>query len=280
MTIQQGSAAVSFDPATPPATPAARRAKHATSESNAGGGAGNTIDLTVSDDEDGDLQEFGAKTYVVKQELEQLSMPPDGSSSRPAKEIHHNTIRLPPNATYTLESTHHAGQKRKRAQDEVKDTVLPTLTEPMCFEDFRPKEQNGAFDFSVISFPFHSEENVLASRDELNKQYGCGAFNLIATVPANMSPSPDGEALRLLFPSRDLSPLSVTQAGRPGPLFTSRTDIGVDKTPLHVFSEHTSEDKIRWLYVGEYTLGPAGRIESAQFAGFPANVRRVSHRGQ
>ncbi|KAF9016336.1 hypothetical protein BDZ89DRAFT_407598 [Hymenopellis radicata] len=100
----------------------------------------------------------------------------------------------------------------------------------MCFEDFRPKEQNGSFDFSVyepiyarylldckpsVSVNPPAEENVLASRDELNKQYCCGAFNLLATVPANKSPSPDGEALRLLFPSRDLSPLSVTQPGRP-----------------------------------------------------------------
>ncbi|KAF9017611.1 hypothetical protein BDZ89DRAFT_1074711 [Hymenopellis radicata] len=84
----------------------------------------------------------------------------------------------------------------------------------------------------------------------------------MATVPANKSPSPDGEGLRLLFPSRDLSPLSVTQPGRPGLLFTSRTDIGVDETPLHVFSEHTSEDKTRW-------------IESAQFAGFPANIQMM-----
>ncbi|KAF9000053.1 hypothetical protein BDZ89DRAFT_713270 [Hymenopellis radicata] len=217
---------------------------------------------------------------------------PAGSSSRPAKEMsvvpetpqHYSTS--PERDIQSTSTTHHAGQKRKRAQDE--DTVLPTLTEPMCFEDFRPKEQNGSFDFSVyepiytrylldckrfVSINPPAEENVLASRDELNKQYCCGAFNLLATIPANKSPSPDGEALRLLFPSRDLSPLSVTQAGRPGLLFTSRTDIGVDETPLHVFSEHTSEDKIRWSYVGEYTLAPAGRIESAQFAGFPANIQ-------
>ncbi|KAF8999029.1 hypothetical protein BDZ89DRAFT_731151 [Hymenopellis radicata] len=97
----------------------------------------------------------------------------------------------------------------------------------------------------------------------------------MATIPANKSPSPDGEALRLLFPSRDLNPLSVTQAGRPGLLFTSRTDIDVDETPLHVFSEHASEDKTRWSYIGEYTLAPAGRIESAQFAGFPANIQMM-----